>query len=327
MINRNRSFNLSDYTKLSKDEIVDHLEDSVTLFIDSPGADKSLLSEINKRLKYIKNVGLIIVCDYLHNPSSGFVNNLDVLLYLNNIQRLTIFNHSLARLETLENIDCIAELKRFSLNGFFKENISLECLFSYKLESFSIEARAGEQVYKLLDLNRSLKELSINSLDLKRIENFEDLSYLSVNNSLKNSEMMCLRFPNIKSLQLKLMKGISDFSFISMLHRLSNLSLMYTGVTSMPTFNVDRMSRISLVSNKRLQDISSIWELKSLEQLYVSYSEQLNTEDLERCLRVPNLRRACFLSAKVKRDKAIKDIFNHSKVEFDTSTANDYTWF
>lgn len=29
------------------------------------------------------------------------------------------------------------------------------------------------------------------------------------------------------------------------------------------------------------------------------------------------LRRACYLSAKVKRDKAIQDIFNRSKVEFD----------
>ena len=321
------SITISDSSRISKDEILNHLKDNCSLSIEENGADKALLVEINGRLKGLKNVELILVCNYLHNPSSGYVNNLDVLLHLNNIQRLIIFNHSSARLETLENIDCIPELKRFSLNGFFKDNISLESLFSYKLESFSIEARASEQVYKLLDLNRGLKELSINSLDLKRIENFEDLSYLSVNNSLKNSEMMRLRFPNIKSLQLKLIKGISDFSFISTLHCLSNLSLMYTGVTSMPTFNVDRMSRISLVSNKRLQDISSIWELKSLDQLYISYSELLNTEDLERCLRVPNLRRACFLSAKVKRDKAIQDIFNHSKVEFDTSTANDYPWF
>lgn len=321
------SINISDSTRISKDEILNHLKDNCSLSIEENGADKALLVEINGRLKGLKNVGLILVCDYLHNPSSGYVNNLDVLLHLNNIQRLTIFNHSSARLETLENIDCIPELKRFSLNGFFKDNISLKSLFSYKLESFSIEARAGEQVYKLLDLNRGLKELSINSLDLIRIENFEDLSYLSVNNSLKNSEMMCLRFPNIKNLQLKLIKGISDFSFISSLHNLSNLSLMYTGVTSMPTLKVDKMSRIRLVSNKRFRDISSIWELKSLEQLYISYSELLNTEDLERCLRVPNLRRGCFLSAKVKRDKAIKDIFNHSKVEFDTSTANDYPWF
>ena len=319
--------NISDSTRISKDEILNHLKDNCSFSIEVHGADKAFLVEINERLKGLKNVGLILVCDYLHNPSSGYVNNLDVLLHLNNIQRLTIFNHSSARLETLENIDCIPELKRFSLNGFFKDNISLESLFSYKLESFSIEARAGEQVYKLLDLNRSLKGLSINSLDLKRIENLEDLSYLSVNNSLKNSEMMCVRFPIIKSLQLKLIKGISDFSFISSLHNLSNLSLMYTGVTTMPTLKVDKMSRIRLVSNKRLRDISSIWELKSLEQLYISYSELLNTEDLERCLRVPNLRRGCFLSAKVKRDKAIKDIFNHSKVEFDTSTANDYPWF
>ncbi|MDE6548599.1 MAG: hypothetical protein K2L22_06350 [Muribaculaceae bacterium] len=321
------SINISDSTRISKDEILNHLKDNCSLSIEVHGADKVLLVEINERLKGLKNVGLTLVCDYLHNPSSGYVNNLDVLLHLNNIQRLTIFNHSSARLETLENIGCLPELKRFSLNGFFKDNISLKSLFPYKLESFSIEAMAGVQVYKLLDLNRSLKELSINSLDLQRIERFEDLSYLSVNNSLKNSEMMCVRFPNIKSLQLKLIKGISDFSFISTLHRLSNLSLMYTGITSMPTLKADKMSRIRLVSNKGLRDISSIWELKSLEQLYISYSELLNTEDLERCLRVPNLRRACFLSAKVKRNKAIQDIFNHSKVEFDTSTANDYPWF
>lgn len=95
----------------------------------------------------------------------------------------------------------------------------------------------------------------------------------------------------------------------------------------MPTFNVDKMSRIRLVSNKRLRDISSIWKLKSLEQLYISYSELLNTEDLDRCLRVPNMIKACFLSGKVKRDKAIREIFNHSKVEFDISTSNDYSWF
>lgn len=321
------SINLSDSSIISKDELMDHLEDNCNLVIESNGADKSLLTEINERLKGLKNAGLILVCDYMYVPTSKYVNNLDVLLFLNNIQRLTILNHSSARLETLENIGRISDLKQFSLNGFFKDNISLESLFSYQLDSFSIEARASEQVYKLLNLNRRLKELSINSLDLKRIEVFEDLSYLSVNNSLKNSEMMCVRFPNIKSLQLKLIKGISDFSFISALHRLSNLSLMYTGITSMPTLKVDKMSRIRLVSNKGLRDISSIWELKSLEQLYISYSELLNTEDLERCLRVPNLRRGCFLSAKVKRDKAIQDIFNHSKVEFDISTANDNPWF
>lgn len=321
------SINLSDSSIISKEELMNHLEDNCNLVIESNGVDKSLLTEINERLNGLKNIGLILVCDYRYVPTSKYVNNFDVLLFLNNIQRLTIFNHSSARLETLENIGCISDLKLFSLNGFFKDNISLESLFSYQLDSFSIEARASEQVYKLLNLNRSLKELSINSLDLKRIEVFEDLSCLSVNNSLKNSEMMCVRFPNIRSLQLKLIKGISDFSFISSLHNLSNLSLMYTGITSMPTFNVDKMSRIRLVSNKRLRDISSIWKLKSLEQLYISYSELLNTEDLDRCLRVPNMIKACFLSRKVKRDKAIREIFNHSKVEFDISTSNDYPWF
>ncbi len=320
------SINLSD-SSISLEVLLRHLEDNCTLFVEINGADKSLLIEINRRLKDLKNVGLILVCDYLRHPSSGYVNNLEVLHFLNNIQRLIISNNSSERLEKLDNIGYITELKEFSLNGFFRDNINLESLCSYQLESLSIESKATEQIYMLLCHTRCLKELSINSLDLNKIEALEDLTYLSVNNTLLTPDIMSYRFPNLKSLQMKLAKRISDFSFLSSLHNLSNLSLMYTGITSIPTLNVDMMKRISLVSNKRLRDISSIWKLQSLEQLYISYSDLLKTEDLDKCLKVPNMKRACFLSTKFKKEKEIKEIFEHSKVEFNISTANDFHWF
>ncbi len=320
------SINLSD-SSISMEVLLRHLEDNCTLFVEINGAEKSLLIEINRRLKDLKNVGLILVCDYLQNPLTGYVNNLDVLFFLNNIQRLIISNNSSVRLEKLENISYIPDLKEFSLNGFFRNNIDLEKLFSYQLESFSIESKATDQIYRLLYHNRYLKKLAINSLDLNNIEVLEDLSYLSVNNTLLTPDFMSYKFPNLKNLQLKLAKRISDFSFLSSLHHLSGLSLMYTGITYMPTLNVDKMKRIRLVSNKRLRDISSLWNLQSLEQLYISYSDLLNTEDLDKCLKIPNMKRACFLSSKFKKVKEIKEIFEHSKIEFNISTANDFNWF
>lgn len=286
-----------------------------TLIIDSKGIEIGKLCEINKNISYDDNIKLILSCDYTVTVPYGSVNNLNVLCYLNKITRLVIFNHSSMPLSDINNVNCIHRLTEFELSGFINQGIDLEPLSKYSLKLLDLELNATSGIYKLIDNNKGLKILKINSLDLAHINENKNLIEFGIKKSLLNAELLHEKLPSIETLQLNNIRKTNDFSFLAHLTYLSNISLRNTPIISFPILDVNKLARIELLRNTKLIDISSFFELESIDKIFISLCDKIPLTMLEKCITIKNLKQFYLLTTKQKTNTVISKMLREANIK------------
>lgn len=289
--------------------------------VDYRGIEISVLENINSLISIEDNIKLILVCDYTVAIPSGKVNNLDVLTYLNKITRLTIFNHSRQSLLSLDNLKYVNNLTEFSLQGYIKQSIKLDCLLNYDIIKLDLDLNATPFIYKLISSMDRLKVLKINSLDLSLLNGNKNLVELGIKKTIMNYNILNCIYPLINNIYLNNVKKIDDFSFLSQLNYLKNISLRNTNISIFPNLHIHSLDRIELISNKKLNDISSILSIDSIKKIFISQCDSIPFQMLESCTEIKGLKQFYLFSLKTKAGEIIKTILRNKQIKVD---ANDF---
>lgn len=297
------------------EQYINNILCSKVISINSKGLEIDKLCEINDRISYNDNIKLILSCDYGVTVPNGTVNNLEILRYLDKITRLVIFNHSSMPLSNIDNVSHIYGLTEFTLSGFINQRIDLDILSKYNLSLLDLDLNPTLALYKLICKNKNLKTLRINSFDLEYMNENKNLLELEIKKSLINSELIEDRLPSIETIRLNNIKKINNFSFLSCLKFLKNISLRNTPIISFPILDVNRLSRIELVRNNKLSDISSLFKLESIDRIFISLCDKIPLEMLETCLTINNLEQFYLLTAKQKTNSVINQILKRTNIK------------
>lgn len=298
----------------------DILKDKI-ISVDHRGMEISVLENINSIISVEDNIKLILVCDYTVTVPNGWVNNLEVLIYLNKIAKLTIFNHSNLSLSNLDTLKYINNLTEFSLRGYIKQGIKLDCLLNYNLTKLELELNVTPFIYKLISSMNRLKKLKMNSLDLSFLNENKNLLELGVNKTIINYGILNDRYPFIENIYLNNVKNISDFSFLSKLNCLKNISLRNTNIQTFPNLQLNSLDRIELISDKKLNDISSILSINSIKKIFISQCDSIPFQMLESCTEIKGLKQFYLFSRKTKVGETINTILRNKHIKAD---ANDF---
>lgn len=239
---------------------------------ETKGVSKDGISEINKCIKDWRDTKVIIICDYKKNPDSEMINNLDILKYIYSMDKLVILNHSSVPLDHIDNTDLINNLTEFYLGGTIYKEIDLGFLERFKLNHLDLEIDATTQIYQLLNKSSNLKSLSINTLDAQKLKVNNHITQLKIYRELLNPELLAEKYPNLETIKLVKVKKINDFSFLSNFHSLKNISLNATNIISFPKLAVNKLDRLELLANKKIENASSILFLDYLNKIAITYS-------------------------------------------------------
>lgn len=291
----------------SIEEIVKDIRLNKIISIDQRGVNIDILKQINNSISNSDDIKLILVCDYTVKVKLDYTNNLEVLLYLNNITKLVVLNHSPIFLSALDNIDKIDYLEEFTLKGYIKQSIKLDSLFKYNLKLLDLDLNATSSIYHLISLNKKIECLRIKSIDIIRTEKNENLKELEIRDSVINYELINSKFPLLETIRLCNVKKINDFSFFLQLKKIKNISLRNSNITSFPNLNIEKINRIELISNKKLNNISAILKLKSIMKLFISQCDMIPSCSLESCVYIEGLEQFYFFSLKRKVQLTINE--------------------
>lgn len=241
------------------------------------GCKKEFLISLNEQIKN-KDIKLVLVCDYNKTTENSLTRNFDVLEYLTNINGIDVLSNSSKELEKLDNIEEILDLKSFALFGFYNKNINIEILNKFKnLKIFEIEVLNDTKKYKLLE-NFNLEKLAIEKLDLAKVEVNTNLKYLKISKELINEKLLLEKYPNIVDIELVNCKKIIDFSFLTDLLRLETIIINNTNIEVFPKVS-NTVTKIQLLTNKKLNNIETIFKLRNLSKIAITDSD-VNFEEI-----------------------------------------------
>ncbi|MDW8852412.1 hypothetical protein SD960_20085 [Flavobacterium sp. MMLR14_040] len=234
------------------------------------GCKEEVLLELNSQIKG-KEIKLVLVCDSNKVSTDILKRNLDVLNYLNNINSISILSNSSKELEEINNVQNITDLNSFKLSGFYNKNINIEVLNKFKnLKVFEIEALSDSKKYKLLD-NFNLEKLAIEKLDLAKVEVNPNLKHFKISKELINEKLLAEKYPSIVNVELVNCKKIIDFSFLTDLTRLETIIINNTNIEVFPKVS-NSVTKIQLLTNKKLKDIEVIFKLSNLSKIAITDS-------------------------------------------------------
>lgn len=241
------------------------------------GCKKEFLIALNEQIRN-KEIKLVLVCDYNKTGENSLIRNLEVLKYLTNINGIDILSNSSKELEEINNVQNITDLKSFALFGFYNKNINIEILNKFNnLKTFEIEALSDNKKYKLLE-NFNLEKLAIEKLDLAKVQVNENLKSLKISKELINEKSLGEKYPNISNIELVNCKKIVDFSFLTDLMHLETIIINNTNIKVFPEVS-NNVTKIQLLTNKKLNDIKTIFKLSSLNKIAFTDSV-VNFEDI-----------------------------------------------
>lgn len=303
--------NLNDY---KIEQIVQNITDNEQFVVDSKGVSKNLLIKINECISLKKNIKLILICDYNVNTNSNWINNLEVLLYLNKIKRLVIINNSSIALSNLKPLRHIESLTEFSLIGFIEQSINLDTLLKFNLNIINLELNATKSIYNILEMNKELKSIGINTIDSEKIKINTNVTHLKIYKQLLNQENIGIKYPNLKTIQLSNVKNIKCFDFLYSFLSLENLSLRNTNIEIFPKLQINRLNRLELLMNKKLKNINSILYLEELKKIAITGSALLYENDLMDCLNIKGLEQFYFTSPQKKIQSIISNKIKERKI-------------
>lgn len=302
-------------------EVICKIAENEPLVIDSRGVRKNVLIKINEYISHLHNIKLILICDYTKLVNKDWINNLEVLSFLNNINRLVILNHSSIGLSQLENVKYIKELSEFSLKGFIEQTINIDILLNFDMKKLDLELNATTLIYHLIAKNRNLQSLSMNTIDASKIEKKSNVVSLNIYKELFNPDKLGIAFPDLISLQLFSVRKIKDFAFLSNFVLLENLSIRNTNIEKFPKLGVDKLIRLELLMNKKLKNIESILCFKSLKKLAITGSEIIDVNVLIDCTNIRGLKQFYFASSKTKTKLMVEEQIKKNKI---ISVFNDF---
>lgn len=241
------------------------------------GCKKEFLIDLNEQIRH-KEIKLVLVCDNNKTGENSLIRNLRVLEYLNNINGIDILSNSSKELEEINNVQNIIDLKSFALFGFYNKNINVEILNKFKnLKIFEIEGLSDGKKYKLLE-NFNLEKLAIEKLDLAKVEVNPNLKHLKISKELINEKLLVEKYPKIIDIELVNCKKIIDFSFLTDLKHLETIIINNTNIEVFPEVS-SNVTKIQLLTNKKLKDIEMIFKLSNLSKIAITDSA-VNFEDI-----------------------------------------------
>lgn len=241
------------------------------------GCQKEVLIEINNQIEG-KSIKLVLVCDYNKNSTDFLLRNLEVLPYLYNIKALSILVNSSKELEQIDNVQNISDLIEFKLSGYYSKNINIEVIEKFKnLKSLELEGLSDNKKYKLLQIF-DLEKLAIEKLDLSKIQINTNLKSLKITKELISQDLLAEKFPYLNYIELVNCKKIEDFSFLSHLSHLENIIINNTNIEVFPKVSKS-VTKIQLLTNKKLKNIDSLFELTNLTKIALTDSA-VNFEDV-----------------------------------------------
>lgn len=296
------------------EQIVQNIADNEQFIINPKGVSKKILIKINECISLKKNIKLILICDYNIRTHSNWINNLEVLLYLNKINRLTIINHSSIALSDLKPLIHIESLAEFSLIGFIEQSINLDVLLNFNLNAINLELNAKKSIYSILEINKNLKSIGINTIDSEKIKMNTNVIHLKIYKQLLNQENLGIKYPNIKTLQLFNIKKTKQFDFLYNFPCLENLSLRNTNIELFPKLQANRLTRLELLMNRKLKNINPILYLEKLKKIAITGSALLDENVLMNCINIKGLEQFYFTSPKKKIQSAIIDKTKSKKI-------------
>jgi hypothetical protein len=312
---------LSNINNCTIEQMVQNIADNEQFVIDSKGVSKNTLIKINEYISFKKNIKLILICDYNVHTNSNYINNLEVLLYLNKINRLTVINHSSIALSNLKPLIHIESLEEFSLIGFIAQSINLDVLLNFNLKVINLELNATKSIYDILEINKDLKSIRINTIDAGKIKMNDNVIHLKIYKQLLNQESLGVKYPNIKTLQLFNVKKIRNFDFLYSFSSIENLSLRNTNIEFFPKLQTNKLIRLELLMNKKLKNIDSVLCIEELKKIAITGSALLDENVLMHCLNIKGLEQFYFTSPKKKIQSIIEDKIRNKKI------VNNFNYF
>lgn len=241
------------------------------------GCKKEFLIALNEQI-INKEIKLVLVCDNNKTGENSLIRNLEVLEYLNNINGIDILSNSSKELEQINNVQNITDLKSFALFGFYNKNINIDILNKFKnLKIFEIEGLSDGKKYKLLE-NFNLEKLAIEKLDLSKVQVNPNLKHLKISKELINEKLLVEKYPNIVNIELVNCKKIVDFSFLTDLMHLETIIINNTNIEVFPELS-NTVTKVQLLTNKKLNDIKTIFKLSNLSKIAITDSD-VNFEEI-----------------------------------------------
>jgi hypothetical protein len=240
------------------------------LVLIEKGLSKESLMILNEKIRNA-NIKLVLVCDPSKDSSSDLIRNLDVFNYITTINSLSILVNSSKELFDISNLSKIEDLICLNINGNYNKKINLDALIKFQsLVEVEFDELDNSNKYHLIE-NLNLEKLSIDSLDLSKLNTNLKLKSLKVNKDLKCSETMNSIFPNLNYLALLNCKKINNFSFLSELKDLNFLILNSTNIIHLPVLTKN-LTKIQLLSNKSLENINSILNMTNIDKIAITDS-------------------------------------------------------
>jgi len=261
------------------------------------------------------------------------------LQHINNVKKLAI-----NCMEEVKNVEYITKLK--SLNSLEIEISSLKDFnFLYDLPNTIEKLSLGRTKSKRLNLKplerfQNLRYLiieghcknieaigtivSIEKLLLRSIS-VENLNFL---NNLKNlwsldiklggiKDLSVLKSLNLKYLELWQIRGLSDISVISSLTNLQNLFLQsLRNVEVFPNISqLHSLKRVTLENMKGLNDISNLFDSKSLIEFHHISAENIIPETYKDLTKIPTLKSASVGFGSDKKNRILEKYLDENNIE------------
>lgn len=258
-------------------------------YLDSEKLD-ILLQLLNRN----RQINLVVVADPGLTEKKGMFTGLQILSQLPSLRNLKLLNFGSEPLENLEPMRSLTNLELFQLSGNYNKKISLDPLLEAKdLKVLELEfGLADKKQCKVINQLTKLAQLKLSALDAAEMTVNENLTHLSITNTLKSPDLVPRTFPNLSSFSISYAKGLESFDFLSPLKKLTQLSISYTQkLIGLPKLSDPANIRtLSLLNTPHFNGIEQLQDLENLESLTINEFDRIPITKVPELGKLKNLK-------------------------------------
>jgi len=232
------------------------------------------------------------------------------LKLMTNIESLHIDNF---QIKSFEGIDNLINLKRLILYDTKSKSISLKPISNLTELTYLYISGHKKDIESISGLNKindlTLRSITVENLNILR--NFEQLEKLHVLlGGTKNYEAI-IDLPKLRHFELWHVQKLADIEFISNLKRLEYLQISsLRNIVSLPKFTHNlHLVKLVLENLKGLDDISTLRNLKNLEEFWFIGANNLTPEQFKVVQQCPKLKMASVGFGSEKKNNELQEFF------------------